>query len=677
MQLRGPKTERMIDVLRKSLLPGLLIVLAHAAAAQRADTTALRPVEVSATRITGTLPRTGRHLQVLDSLQLHGAVRTEVAEVLRARTLVDVRQRGPFDAQTDIGLRGGTFDQALVLVDGIPMSDPQTGHHLMDLPLLTDVLERVEVLYGGASRTFGAGAFSGAVNLITRAPKDDRGQLAIDGGAFGMRRIRATQDLMLGRTGLRIGGFHAHSDGYVDNSDFDQAGGQLEVRHAFAKSTLRVQAGYVHKRFGAQNFYSSVYPDQQEITGTGLLTAAWERQGPRWSVQARAYHRRHDDAFQLFREDDDHYRFRNGYFIRGEADTARFSATSFYTFHNRHRTAVSGGEVNIRRTWAGGVSAIGIHGRNERILSNVLGVPMDAPQGSGDRDPFTRSDERNNIAMHVDHRYQRGRWVFDGGVLLNINSAFAPEWAPGIDIVHRWSDRHSTYANAGRAFRFPTWTDLYYNRGGAVGSIHLRPEHADQVEVGHRITGRNIMFKTALWRRQGRDLIDWVRLPGEVTVHAANLTQVDINGVEVELTVQQGRGRGGALYAYQWTDRTAFPFTSLYVLDHLTHNAILWWSQQLVHGFSAQVDLSWRQRYGTYARFSDGALLAYPDPLRVDLRVEWTRGNWTLFASGYNLLDSEQMDRANIPLPGRCLSAGLRVQWSARSRPSAPAGPTD
>ncbi|HEY0977214.1 MAG TPA: TonB-dependent receptor [Flavobacteriales bacterium] len=668
----------MMNVWLKGRASTILLLLSQPLLAQQhPDTNALRPVEVQATRIAGPLPRTGRHLQVLDSLQLHGAVRSEVAEVLRARTLVDVRQRGPFDAQTDIGLRGGTFDQALVLVDGIPMSDPQTGHHLLDLPLLTDALERVEVLYGGASRTFGAGAFSGAVNLITRAPKDDRGQLTIDGGSFGMRRIRATQDLMLGRTGLRIGGFHAHSDGYVTNSDFDQAGGQLDVRHAFAKSSLRVQAAYAHKRFGAQNFYSSLYPDQQEITGTGLLSAAWEQQGPTWSFQARAYHRRHDDEFQLFREDDDNYRFNNGYFIRGTADTARFGPTAFYTYHNRHRTGVSGGEVSVKRQWSAGVSAIGVHGRNERLLSNVLGVKLAAPESSGGRDPFTRSDERNNIAVHVDHRYQRGKWVIDGGVLLNLNSVFDPEWAPGIDIVHRWSDRHSTYANAGRAFRFPTWTDLYYNRGGAVGSLDLRPEHADQVELGHRITGRTFAFKTAIWRRQGRDLIDWVKLPGETTVHAANLTAVDINGVEAEVTLQQGRGRGGLLYAYQWTDRTAFPFTSLYVLDHLTHNAILWWNQRLVRGFSAQLDLSWRQRYGTYARFSDGTLLDYPDPLRVDLRVEWTHGNWTLFASGYNLLDSEQMDRANVPLPGRCLSGGLRVQWSARNKPNVSSGSTN
>jgi len=151
-----------------ALLTALLLAGINASAQ---SPRALDTLRVTATRIASTLPRTGRHLQVMDSAVLANAPHPEVSELLRANSLVDVRQRGPFDVQTDLSIRGGTFDQALVLVDGIPMTDPQTGHHLMNLPLLADALERVEVLYGGASRTFGGGAFSGAVNLITREPR--------------------------------------------------------------------------------------------------------------------------------------------------------------------------------------------------------------------------------------------------------------------------------------------------------------------------------------------------------------------------------------------------------------------------------------------------------------------------------------------------------------------------
>lgn len=642
-----------------------LLLLSSAASAQQ-DTTTLQPVTVTATPIASPLPRIGRHLQVLDSAALHGIARPELSEILRMATLVDVRQRGPFDVQTDLSIRGGTYDQALVLVDGTPMADPQTGHHLMDLPIAVDATERVEVLYGGASRTFGAGAFSGAVNLITRPPTQTRGIFTLEAGDFEMINARVMQDVLLGKTGLRVAAMYGSSAGQVKNSDYGQEGAQFEVRHAFGAPVLRVQAGYLHKRFGAQDFYSSLYPDQQEITGTLYASADLRKTGGNWDWSVRGYGRRHADLFELFRESDDHYRFENGYFIRGDADTARFGPTAFYTFHNRHRTDVAGAQAQLKRHWKAGVTAIDIHARLEHIYSNVLGEPMADPLfAPGERDPFTRADQRRNVALTLDHRYEHGRWTLDGGALLNINSAFTPEWAPGVDAVYRWETGQSTYFSVGRAFRFPTWTDLYYNRGGAVGSLDLRPEHADQVELGQRMQLGTIPVKISLWRRQGRDLIDWVVLPGSTITQAANLTEVDLNGIEAEATFACGKGRGGAMYAYQWADQNTFDFRSLYVLDHLTHNAVAWWQQRIYKNLRAQVNLSWRKRMGSYVQAETGLAMAYPDPLRVDLRVDYDFGRITLFASAYNLLDADQVDRGNVQLPGRWVSGGVQVHWGS------------
>lgn len=658
-------------LISRVILTGLTLLLGSssplwAQAPQDQDPKPLDTVRVTATRLASPLPRTGRSLQVLDSAVLVHAPRVEVSEVLRANTLVDVRQRGPFDVQTDLSIRGGTFDQTLVLVDGIPMTDPQTGHHMMDLPLLADDLERVEVLYGGASRTFGGGAFSGAVNLISRAPQGTRGKVMLEGGEYGSYRMRFSQDLANDKGGVRLSGFTGKSAGYVPNSDFDMSGGQVNGVRRWEKLKLSGQLGAVHKRFGAQNFYSSLYPDQQEITGTYLGSVELRNDASAWAWNVRAYGRQHDDEFQLFRESDDYYRYSDGFFVRGASDTARFTPTFFYTFHNRHRTRVGGAEANVRRNWSAGTTALGMHGRSEHILSNVLGEPLTTPiDAPGSREQFTRGEDRQNLALHLDHRIERGRFGVDAGLLLNINSDFVPEWVPGVDLFHRWNTRHHSYANYGRAFRQPTWTDLYYNRGGAQGSIDLRTEHADQVEIGHRILGSNWKASAALWRRMGRDLIDWVRLPGETTVRASNITNVDLNGVELSgsyLTADR-RGEGGLLFAYQWSDQQDFPFTSLYVLDYLSYNALLWWQQQLGAGFSARVNANWRTRNGTYVRFADGAKVEYPDPLRIDLRADWTRGRLGLYASVTNVLNAEQMDRGNVPLPGRWFMGGASITW--------------
>ncbi len=646
--------------------PKLAFTQEDQALAQKLDT-----LHVTATRITSPLPRTARHLQVLDSARLQGAPRPEVSELLRTATLVDVRQRGPFDAQTDLGIRGGTFDQALVLVDGIPMTDPQTGHHLMNLPLLSDALERMEVLYGGAARTFGAGAMTGAINLVTREPVGRGGSFQVDGGQYGSYLLRGSQDLAGPRGGLRISAFHGSTDGYVPNSDMDRTGGHVVGVHRMGRVKLKGQLGGVHRRFGAQNFYSSVYPDQQEIIGSYFGALELRNDDALWAWNVKAYHRRHDDQFQLFRESEDYYRYADGYFIRGEADTARFTPTFFYTYHNRHRTDVTGAEANVKRRWKAGTTAFGAHARREHILSNVLGEPMDEPvEATGAREAFTRSDERHNLAVHLDHRVELGRWGIDAGLLLNVNDRFVPEWIPGVDLQYRWGKGHLTYGSAGRAFRFPTWTDLYYSRGGAQGSKDLRTEHAVQMELGHRFTADAWSTVVCVWRREGSDLIDWVRLPGDAVTRATNLTEVDLNGVELQVDrrTANGNGRGGVLYAYQWSDQQDFPFTSLYVLDHLEHNAVLWWQHRVAGHWMFRTDLSWRTRYSTYVDFGDGQRVEYPSPLRIDLRIDRTFGPVTLHVGCTNVLDAEQVDRGNVPLPGRWFTGGVRVEWRTKGR---------
>lgn len=644
----------------------LLLVLAglDPIHAQR-DTLQLDTVPITATRIPGTLERVARHVQILDHRTLRGAARPEVSEVLRNHTAIDVRQRGPFDAQTDLSMRGGTYDQALVLIDGIPMSDPQTGHHLMDLPVLSDAIERIDVCYGGASRTFGAGAFSGAVNLITRRPTGKSGSLTVDGGEYGSWRVRGMQEWTHHGFGMRVAAFHGRSDGAVVNSDQSHSGAHLSVGNQWQRIELRGQAGWSDKRFGAQNFYSSLYPAQQEYTRTLLAALELKHRGL-WSWSVRSYFRQHHDRFELFREGDGYYRFRNGYFIRGEADTARFSRTFYYTFHNVHRTQVLGAEAEIHRAWKAGTTAIGLHARQEDILSNVLGMKLDGPiRANGSRDPYTLGDGRRNLAIHVDHRYTWKRLTVDAGVLLNINTAFAPEWLPGLDLGHTWNHHHTTYASVSRAFRLPTYTDLYYNRGGAVGSLDLRPEHGDQVEIGHRVRRGRWNATVSAFSRRGYDLIDWVKRPGEQTVRASNITAVDLHGVEFSTGWMSDDERLtlGGIYAYQWTDREAFDFTSLYVLDQLRHRLTVW-GEQRVAQFTVRANVLWQQRVGTYIDFHEGVATPYPENFRVDARVSWDHGPIQLFAGAYNLLNTAQMDRANVVLPGRWITAGITVKWN-------------
>jgi len=136
-------------------------------------TAAARPVEL------GSVNRTFMVItrQQIEALPVHS-----IADVLRVASSVDVRARGVRGAQTDFALRGATFGQMLMLVDGVRLNDSQSGHHNGDIPVPLDQVERIEVLYGPGSSLFGADAVGGTINIVTRR---ESGEAAgIEGGSF-------------------------------------------------------------------------------------------------------------------------------------------------------------------------------------------------------------------------------------------------------------------------------------------------------------------------------------------------------------------------------------------------------------------------------------------------------------------------------------------------------------
>ncbi|HKK08312.1 MAG TPA: TonB-dependent receptor plug domain-containing protein, partial [Gemmatimonadota bacterium] len=121
---------------------------------------------VSAAGRTGGRAAATRDLEVLGRDAIEATPARTVAGLLRWAAGVDVRPRSP--AQADLSLRGSSFEQVLVLVDGVPVNDPQTGHFDLDVAVPLASVERIEILRGPASATFGADAVGGVVNIVTR-----------------------------------------------------------------------------------------------------------------------------------------------------------------------------------------------------------------------------------------------------------------------------------------------------------------------------------------------------------------------------------------------------------------------------------------------------------------------------------------------------------------------------
>src|SRR5687767_158895 len=175
-------------------------------------TAAATPVELgSVTRSLTVITR-----EQLEMLPVH-----TVADALRLLSSVDVRARGERGVQSDFAVRGANFGQMLVLVDGVRLNDAQSGHHNGDIPVPLDLVERIEVLYGPGSALFGADAFGGTINIVTR--REAAESLVVQGGSFGLAAARAQGDWSRGDLRQTAGVSFDRSDGFMYDRDFKTA----------------------------------------------------------------------------------------------------------------------------------------------------------------------------------------------------------------------------------------------------------------------------------------------------------------------------------------------------------------------------------------------------------------------------------------------------------------------
>ena len=632
--------------MKKTLL-SLALALASTLAiqAQEADTSRydLPEVVLTASKIDLNEKEVARHLIRVSGEELRSNA-ISFNEGLEHLGSIDVRQRSPFDVQADLGIRGGTFDQSLILIDGIPLMDPQTGHHNLNLPLPLDQVERVEILTGG-SRFFGPQAFSGAVNLITNSKRGNYTNLRFTGVQYALVSGGFDQGVALGDNQLILSYTGTRSDGFTDNTDFTNQQVSAKFLMPTKSGELAVQGGWNGKAFGASTFYSVNFPNQFEQTQSLFGAVRYRTQVGNWNMRGYAMVRRHFDRFELFRE-----------------SFEDIDVPSWYTKHNYHRTDVIGGEWAATYDYGNGQKTnIALNGRTENIVSNNLGDslvdPIEVPEGD---EFYYLGRRRQNYSLNLEHHITTGNWSITGGALFNQHSDFGFDLLPGIDIAYSLNDRHRLFTGANRSFRTPTYTDLYYRLGGAQGSADLRPEYAWNYELGWagRIgKDRPIDLKAVVFYRQGTDLIDWIFYSADSIV-AANLTEIDLYGLEID-----GVWRGAAdaflrevrlSYTFMDGDK-ADGINSLYVLDNLRHTIGLGIEPKLVWRLTARWDASLQDR--AWSQDLTGSEIENPVTL-LNLRINADLGALNAYIAASNLLDQTYEDRLGVPQPGIWIYGG-------------------
>jgi vitamin B12 transporter len=611
-----------------------------------------------------------RSISVISSEEIIQSGAVSIGETLELVTGVDLRQRGALGVQSDLTIRGGSFEQVALLVNGVRWSAPHTGHHLMDITFDPEDIHRIEVVRGGASPFVGKGAFSGAVQLFTGPASTNKTLLSIGAGSFGLFRAKATVDFGSTNVRHRVALSRTSTSGYGENTDAAMILGSYASTVSSDLGLFKFQLGVADKAFGAQNFYTASYPSQYEETRTLQSQLSWEKSLGDFNLFAAAYVRSHTDRFELYRESEGYYEpTADGLFVMGD-DTA----ATWYRGPNRHISIVKGVTMNALHSSSLGKTAFRVDLRDEAIYSNLLGTEEGAVGGAFEGDSiYSRADHRFTNEVALSHRIESGRFASTLNVSV-IGMDSTTFILPGADLTMRLDTDGNAlwFGSVNRSVRQPSFTDLYYNLGGAQGSIDLEPELSDNFETGVRINmalseTSSLKFEQTAFIRQGHNLIDWVRYEGSLTTQAANLRDVTFNGVETSLLLRcKNNNSIGVSYTSIKASESSVGFESNYVLDFLRHKLDIRTSLSLPADLILSLRYSLQDREGGYyippvegAEAGEEIEFLPVGLLGATLSREFMEGKLKANVRVDNVLDVALVDIGNVMLPGRWVRASL------------------
>ena len=621
----------------------------------------LDDVCVTGSRAPLTVSQAARMVTVLSREDIAQAPVQSVNDLLKMAVGVDVRQRGPLGSQTDISIRGGTQEQIVVLLNGINICDPQTGHNTFDLPCdLSDII-RVEVLEGPAGRVYGTSSLVGAINIVTSAHKDsgNSADISLEAGSFGYARVGAAGSYAPGSVPLtsRLSCSYARSDGYSRsragrlNTDFSGAKAFYQGAYDDDRIKLSWHAGLSDKGWGSGTFYATPrwQTDEQYEHTTKVHTALQgENKDGVLHFQPSVYWNHYQDRYEGYRE---------------RPNTMKY---------NYNRCDVYGLKINSYFDWLCGRTALGAEIRNEDLVSGNLGEPLSRTHhiSGTDRD-YTLGVNRTNISAHLEHNV-----IFDH---LTISAGFVAaksSWSnmnmtiyPGLDVSYVMG-RVKLFASYNSSLRLPSFTEMYYKLQGYAADPHLKPEEMQAVELGSQIHTPVVSAKVSAYYHHGKNMIDWIMdtTQGEQAQwQSVNHTQVNAYGLEAALQVPVKIGQFDLSYSYIYQDKANEPgIVSQYALEYLRHKLVAGLQTKEWRGFSMRLNCRWQDRVGAYTSF-DGTLCDYRPYALVDARIQKQTQRYMVYVEANNLFDNRSyVDFGNVQQPGLWVVTGLKIYLHSR-----------
>ncbi len=575
-----------------------------------AQETVLDEVIVSSPRIELSMGQQSRSVITITAKEIAESGANTLIDVLSDVAGIELRSRGAQDVQSDIYIRGGGFDQVLLLIDGIKVDNPQTGHHTLNAILPIEMIERVEILKGAAGRVYGQNAFSGAINIVTKTPSTEDLKVTLSGGSFDYQKAA------LFATDQRESSSHTlyaetiSSDGYRYNTDYYNQNYLWKSSWKTDQEPIELLASFNNRRFGANGFYASpTFTDQFEATQSSLLGLTTSING-NWYIKPKLYWKRGQDEFILFKNDPSIYR-------------------------NMHITNKLGAEVNATKKHALGTTGIGFELAHVSIRSNNLG-----------------EHARTLAHGYLEHRFVSNRWDVTPGFSVSHYTDQDTFFYPGIDIGFQINGDSRLFFNSGYTYRIPTYTDLYYNDPTTVGNESLIPEKALSTELGFRHRQNNWKLSISLFQRDAKNYIDYVVLAGEERWQATNIDQILSQGGELDVVLNSNSHKFSVGYAYLKDDVDGVSSAlSRYAINSRKHHLSTRWTLRWNSLITSSISYRYAEQDSGYHYNV------------VDANMAVVKGRVKLSLSAHNILNADYTEQNLVPMPKGHALLSLQYQF--------------
>lgn len=643
-------------------------------------------VVVTASRAPLTLAQQARTVTVLTRRDIAALPAQSINDLLKYAAGVDVRQRGPLGAQTDISVRGGNDEQVAILLNGISISDPQTGHNAFDIPVNPSDIERIEVLEGPAARVYGTSSLLGAINIVTknslsavRSTASDgsssshwQGDAFVESGSHGYLSAGGRVAVDDARWQHSLSAGYSRSDGYSRsksghlNTDYSGLHSFYQGSYTDPDIAVSWHAGLSTRGWGSSTFYSKNFDNQYEHTFKTFTALQAETRKGRIHLRPAIYWNHQYDRFELFRGND------------AVTGMTLANGKSLKIPFNYHRADIFGANLNSWFDWALGRTAVGMELRNEDLVSTNLGEALHEAKHihSTSRD-YRYGLNRTNIQLALEHNIFLGPLTVSGGIIAVKNS-----WAdmpmkvyPSADLSLQLSPVWKLYASYNSSLRMPSVTELYYSVGGFKADAHLQPEELDAFEFGVKMTGHGISGQLSTFYNHYTNLIDWIQdgtkdENGNLISKSVNFGKINAYGFEGAMVfdfqqlfpTQHVLRSFTTSYSYiQQNEEKENGITSNYVLEYLKHKWVSRLSLSLCRQLSLDISYRLHHRMGSYLD-TNGDRQRYGTYGLLDAKLSWQQRSWTAYVEGNNLLDKHYEEVGNVPQPGIWIIGGVKIK---------------